>query len=81
MDEQIKLLKKQTRLAANLPEKLKLEKERKNLDSERDKAWREYDNAAREIEHSKDRLIENIEKNLQQNIITTNLFILRWTIH
>lgn len=81
MDEQIKLLKKQTRLAANLPEKLKLEKERKNLDSERDKAWREYDNAAKEIEHSKDRLIENIEKNLQQNIEITNLFTLKWTIH
>jgi len=80
MDEQIKLLKKQTRLAANLPEKLKLEKERKQIDSERDKAWREYDNAAKEIEQSKDRLIENIEKHLQQNIVTTDLFILRWNI-
>jgi hypothetical protein len=48
------------RLAPNLPEKLKLEKERKKLENERDAAWREYDGAAKEIEQSKDRLINQI---------------------
>lgn len=80
MDEQLKNLKKQARLASNLPEKLKLEKERKTLETERDKAWRAYDEAAKEIEHSKERLIDSIEKQLQQFCTTKELFLFRWTI-
>ena len=38
LDQQIKDIKKQARLAPNLPEKSKLEKERKKLESERDTA-------------------------------------------
>ena len=51
----LRKLRKQQRLAPNLPDKLKLEKERKKLENERDAAWREYDGAAKEIEQSKDR--------------------------
>ncbi|MDR9778097.1 hypothetical protein RJJ65_36795, partial [Rhizobium hidalgonense] len=57
LDTEIKELKKQARAAANLPEKLKLEKLRKKHESERDQAWRDYDQAAKEIELAKDRLI------------------------
>ena len=63
---QIKELKKQARLAPNLPEKLKLEKERKKLDAERDSAWRDYDGAAKDIEINKDKLIDSIEKRMEQ---------------
>lgn len=78
LDQQIKDIKKQARLAPNLPEKLKLEKERKKLESERDTAWREYDGAAKEIEQSKDRLIEQIEQKLQQELIKNDLFLIKW---
>lgn len=80
LDQQIKDVKKQARLAPNLPEKLKLEKERKKLESERDTAWREYDGAAKEIEQSKDRLIEQIEQKLQQELIKNDLFLIKWKL-
>ncbi|MBS1759134.1 MAG: DEAD/DEAH box helicase [Bacteroidetes bacterium] len=80
LDQQIKEIKKQARLAPNLPEKLKLEKERKKLESERDTAWREYDGAAKEIEQSKDRLIEQIEQKLQQELIKNDLFLIKWNL-
>lgn len=80
LDDQIKALKKEVRLAPNLPEKLKLEKERKRLETERDNAWREYDSAAKSIEHNKDQLIDHIERKLNQNISEEELFIIKWSI-
>ena len=80
LDDQIKIIKKQARLAPNLPEKLKLEKERKKLETERDQAWHEYDGAAKEIEIKKDGLIDNIEKRLSQNISITDLFTIKWRL-
>lgn len=80
LDQHIKDIKKQARFAPNLPEKLKLEKERKKLESERDTAWREYDGAAKEIEQSKDRLIEQIEQKLQQELIKNDLFLIKWNL-
>lgn len=80
LDEQIKELKKQARVAANLPEKLKLEKERKKRESERDTAWREYDSAAKDIDRAKDQLIEAIEAKLSQDIIEQELFLVSWSV-
>jgi ERCC4-related helicase len=80
LDAEIKEIKKQARTAPNLPEKLKLEKERKKLENERDTAWREYDGAAKEIEINKDRLIEQVEKGLKQNISEQVLFTIRWKL-
>jgi predicted nucleic acid-binding Zn-ribbon protein len=78
LDMQIKDIKKSAKSAPNLPEKLKLEKERRKLESERDAAWREFDEAAKEIEKSKDHLIEDIEKKLEQEVIENDLFLIRW---
>ena len=63
-----------------MPEKLKLEKERKKLENERDTAWREYDGAAKEIEQSKDRLIIQIEQKLQQQLVSNDLFLIKWNV-
>ncbi|MDF0720812.1 SNF2-related protein [Kaistella sp. PBT33-4] len=78
LDMQIKEIKKAAKSAPNLPEKLKLERERRKLDSERDSAWRDFDQAAKEIEKSKDNLIEDIEKKLEQEVIQNDLFLIRW---
>ncbi len=75
LDEEIRSLKKQARLAPNLPEKLKLEKERKKLESERDLAWKEYDSSAKEIDQIKDKLLDQIEKKLEQNLKEEPLFL------
>lgn len=80
LDAEIKEIKKQARTAPNLPEKLKLEKERKRLEAERDTAWREYDGAAKEIEINKDKLIEQVEKGLQQHISEEILFTIKWEL-
>lgn len=80
LDDALKTLKKQIRLAANLPDKLKLEKERKNLEAERDNAWRAYDAAAKEIERAKEQLIDQVEKQLELSVDITELFLLRWKI-
>lgn len=80
LDEQIKELKKQSRLAPNLPEKLKHEKEKRLLENKRDEAWKEYDQAAKEIELKKDELIDEIEKKLKQTVSEEELFTIRWKI-
>jgi len=80
LDDEIKELKKQARLAPNLSEKLKLEKEKRLLEGKRDEAWREYDSAAKEIENKKDGLIDEIEKKLKQKISEEKLFTIRWKI-
>jgi ERCC4-related helicase len=81
LDEEIRALKKQARLAPNLPEKLKLEKERKTLETKRDEAWKEYDGAAKEIDQTKDKLLDQIEKKLEQNIDEDTLFLIRWKLN
>ena len=76
----IKELKKQSRIAPNLPDKLKFEKEIKKLDAERDTAWREYDGAAKDIELNKDKLIDGVEKQLNQLVIEDELFLINWKL-
>ena len=80
LDEEIKNIKKQARLAPNLPEKLKLEKERKKLETERDEAWKEYDGAAKEIEKNKDQLIDNVEKRLKQDLKEEPFLFIKWKL-
>ena len=80
LDGEIKVLKKQARLAPNLPEKLKLEKERKLIEGKRDEAWRDYDSAAKDIEKQKDELINKIELKMEQKLSQQKLFTIRWKL-
>ncbi len=80
LDQEIKEIKKQSRLAPNLPDKLKLEKQRKKLENERDTAWKEYDGAAKEIEQNKDSLIDQIEQRLKQSLREEPLFLIKWKL-
>jgi len=79
-DDQIADLKKQARMAPNLPEKLALQKRIRSLDKKRDNAWREYDEAAREIERQKDALIDQVEARLGQEIEEEELFTIQWRL-
>jgi hypothetical protein len=71
-------VKRSARTAANLPEKLKFERERKQLDAKRDEAWKDYELAARAIEAKKDALMDEVEKRLQQQVSEKELFTIRW---
>ena len=79
-EDRVKELKKQARLASNLPEKLKLEKERRQLETKRDAAWRAYEQEAKTIESKKDSLIDEIEKKLKPRINEEALFMIRWEV-
>lgn len=79
-DDEIADLKKQARVAPNLPEKLAIQKKIRNLDKKRDEAWRQYDEGAREIERQKDTLIDHVEARLQQEVEEETLFTIRWKL-
>jgi len=79
-DDQIALLKKDARLAANLPDKLDIQKRLRDMDKKRDAAWKEYDDAAKQIEKQKDVLLDTVEERLKQTIEEKKLFTIRWSI-
>jgi hypothetical protein len=80
LEDKIKAVKKGARLAPNLPEKLKLEREKRQLESKRDEAWKEYEHAAKDIEDRKDTLMDEIEKRMNQILSEETLFTIRWKV-
>ena len=80
LEDTIRAVKREARLAPNLPLKLKLEREKRNLETNRDEAWKEYEEAARDIEKRKDSLIDEVEKKLSQQINQKTLFSIHWRI-
>jgi len=80
LEDQIKDTRRNARLAGSLPEKLKLEREKRNLDSKRDDAWKKYEQAAKEIEAKKDGLMDEVEKRLKQHINEQQLFTIKWQV-
>lgn len=79
-DDEIADLKKQARTAANLPDKLAIQKKVKELDRKRDEAWRSYDQASRGVEDKKDNLLDQIEAQLEQEVSTETLFTIQWKL-
>lgn len=79
-DDHINVLKKEAKLAANLPEKLAAQKKIRDLDAKRNTAWKEYDEAAKIIEQQKDSLLDNVEKQLRQTIEEKKIFTIEWRI-
>jgi len=80
LDDTINEFKKKIKAAANLPDRISLEKARKRCEAERDQAWREYDQAAKEIDVAKDRLIDRIESQLNQSVEEHELFAIHWQV-
>lgn len=79
-DDEIILLKKEARLALNLPEKLAGQKKIRDLDAKRNAAWKEYDEAAKVIEQQKDGLLDSVEERLKQTVEEKTIFALEWRI-
>jgi superfamily II DNA/RNA helicase len=80
VEDRIKAVKKEARLAPNLPEKLGLERERRQLEAKRDEAWKAYEQAAKDIEGRKDDLMDEIEKRMTQALSEERLFTIRWQV-
>lgn len=79
-DEQLKALKKQIRQTGNLPDKLALQRQARELEGRRDAAWRSYDEAAKQVEVEKDGLLDRVEAQLAQSVATESLFTFTFQI-
>ncbi len=80
LDVKIKETKKQARSAPNLPTKLDLQRQLRQLESKRNDAWRDYDEASRDVERKKDSLLDDISHRLSQKTEREELFLIRWQL-
>lgn len=79
-DDEIKELKRSARTAGSLQEKVRLQKEVRNLQKKRDELWRDYDQAAKEVERQKDILLDETEARLELHVEQEELFMIRWKL-
>ncbi|UGS22077.1 SNF2-related protein [Flavobacterium cyclinae] len=80
LEEEIKDLKRISRLSQSLPEKLSMRKKLKDKEQKRDEAWRQYEIEGRKIEEEKDKIIDIVEAKLQQKIELKLLFKINWEL-
>ncbi len=80
LDLKIKETRKEARSAPNLPTKLELQRQLRQLEEKRNVAWREYDESSRNIEAKKDALLDEISQRLNQQTTQEELFVIRWQL-
>lgn len=80
LEDRVKELKRAARLASNLPEKLRFEKERKAMEAKHDEAWRVYEEQARTIDREKDKLLDETQGSLAPKTSEWVLFTVRWEL-
>jgi hypothetical protein len=80
LDVKIRETRKEARLAPNLPTKLDLQRQLRQLEGKRNEAWKEFDEASRDIERQKDTLLDEIGQRLNQKTEREDLFMIRWRL-
>lgn len=80
LDVSIKEKKKEARSAPNLPTKLELQRQLRQVEGKRDEAWKEFDLASRDIERQKDSLLDEISQRLNKGTEREVLFTIRWRL-
>ena len=80
LDAKIKEMKREARSAPNLPTKLDLQRQLRQLETKRNEAWKEYDESSREVERKKDGLLDDISQRLNQKTEREELFMIRWQL-
>jgi len=80
LDREIKCLKTESKKILKLDEKLKAQKDIKELEKKRNAKRRTLFEAQDEIDSRKEWLIEGVETRLQQLISTSELFAIRWRV-
>ncbi|MDG7001178.1 MAG: DEAD/DEAH box helicase, partial [Nitrososphaerota archaeon] len=80
LEDQIKETRRSARLAPNLPEKLRLEREKRQLDTKHDEAWRDYEKTVKDIEAKKDVLMDDVERRLKQQVNEQEVLKIRWQV-
>ena len=80
LDTRIREARKEARLAPNLPTKLDLQRQLRQLESKRNEAWKEFDEASRNVDKQKDTLLDEIGQRLNQKCEQEELFVIRWNL-
>jgi superfamily II DNA or RNA helicase len=80
LDAKIKDMKREARSAPNLPTKLDLQRQLRQLETKRSEAWKEYDDSSRDVERKKDGLLDDISQRLNQKTERKELFMIRWQL-
>ena len=80
LDREIKFLKTESKKILKLEEKLKAQKDIKELEKKRNLKRRMLFEAQDEIDRRKEELIEGVEARLRQLISTSELFTIRWRV-
>ena len=80
LDKEIKTQKTESKKILNLEEKVKMQREIKEMENKRNKMRRELFDAQDELERQKETLIADIESRLKQKITEEDLFLIKWTL-
>ena len=77
-DREIREIRRTAATAATLEDKLAWQKKQRELESKRSKQRRELFDKQDEIETQRNRLIEDLEQNLQQQVEEEEMFFIEW---
>lgn len=80
LDSEIKLRKSEAKKILNLEEKVKAQRNVKDLEKKRDEKRKRLYEAQDEVDEKKENLLSDIERRLEQNITETELFTIRWKL-
>lgn len=80
LDKQIKEIRRESKIAATLEEKLALQKQQKNLESQRNKSRRELFDKQDEIDDRRGALIQSLEGKLNKKTTVETLFTVQWSV-
>lgn len=80
LDRNIKETRTKSKGAATLAEKLDMQKAQRDLEAQRDRKRRELFQRQDEIQARRDGLIDELEKQLQQQIVIRTLFVCEWEV-
>jgi F0F1-type ATP synthase membrane subunit b/b' len=80
LDKEIKQRKAEAKKILNLEEKVKTQREIKEMEKKRNELRLELFKSQDEIDNAKENLINDIEKRLKQNTILDQLFLIKWNL-
>lgn len=80
LDAEIKVVKKEAKLQADLESKVALHRKAKDLEAERSRKRRSLYEAQDEVDRQKEALISRVEGRLKQQIQSHRLFAIRWSV-
>lgn len=80
IDQQIKEVRRNAKIAATLAEKLAFQKQQQELERTRNKQRKELFDRQDEIDERREALIEQLESKLNQKVETEDLFTIHWSI-